>query len=131
MAYRQVMSDSFSVHVTGPYHCGPNHDTPKNFAYQIIIEYPSDVVLTPEGFLLDNLCAREFFSNIGTTDLSCEQLAQYSARYFADKCLESNLSWTSITACIEALPGKARIEYILSASHYFDTKRSEVHVAYA
>ena len=118
MAYRQIMSDAFTLHVGGPYHCGPNHETPKNFAYHIEIEYSPNTRLTPEGFLLDNLCARAYFDALQYSELSCEQLSREAAYYFASKCMDSSLAWESITACVEAIPGKARIEYRLTFGEY-------------
>lgn len=75
MAYTQRLYGSFSVRVTGLYHCGPNHDSPKTFHYDVKIIWP-DSALDGNGFLADNTMGMSYFQSLCETGLSCELLAK-------------------------------------------------------
>lgn len=60
MGFKQFATNPFTVEVEGPYHCGPDHTSPKTFTYQVEIEYPSDA-LDDKGFLLDNTAFGDYF----------------------------------------------------------------------
>ena len=79
--YTQHAKGSFSVQVSGPYHCGPNHDTPKKFDFEVLIEWPSK---SPDyrGFLLDNTVFQDYFDTLGEVKNSCEVLAKDCAEEF-------------------------------------------------
>lgn len=71
MAFEQFAQDTLKIEVEGPYHCGPDHTSPKHFKYEVTIEYP-DSALDANGFVLDNLTFRQFFDRCQRTSLSCE-----------------------------------------------------------
>lgn len=85
--FRQIAQGKFNVDVSGCYHCGPNHDSPKRFRYEVILEYPSSDVLDSRGFLLDNLTFHSHFDGIGILTDSCELLAKRSAEMFLQYAL--------------------------------------------
>lgn len=71
--FTQSASGEFSIEVSGLYHCGPNHDSPKMFHYDVQLSWPDDA-LDDKGFLLDNTAFQAYFDHLGHTDLSCERL---------------------------------------------------------
>lgn len=105
MAFKQEAHGSFSVHVLGENHCGPDHNSPKSFPFSVCIEYPVEA-LDARGFLLDNLHFRSYFDGIGQTDLSCELLARKCAddlfRATGGRCIKVTVSIWGIPdhACI-------------------------------
>lgn len=107
MGYIQVAQGSFSIEVIGDRHCGPNHDSPKVFAYEVEVSYP-DEALDGNGFLLDNLHFENYFKGLGETELSCELLARMAAREIHAATEERAIS-TQVG--IWAIPGKAKVVY--------------------
>jgi hypothetical protein len=85
MSYLQRATGEFSIHVTGPFHCGPNHESPKTFSYDVELAYPASA-LDSQGFLLDNTAFHDYFSSIGATELSCELLARQAAYDLLARC---------------------------------------------
>jgi len=79
--YKQIGKGYFSVPVTGCYHCGPDHSSPKKFGYSVTLDYEDDC-LDERGFLLDNTSFAEYFTSMKILDMSCEQLARHSAHEF-------------------------------------------------
>ncbi len=71
----------FSIHVAGENHCGPDHHSPREFSYEVVIEYRQNP-LDARGFLLDNMSFAHFFARLGLTVQSCEILTQRCAEYF-------------------------------------------------
>jgi hypothetical protein len=111
MSFVQRAQGSFTVEVHGEYHCGPNHDSPKEFTYEVEIHYPEEA-LDENGFLLDNLFCGRYFNSLGSTELSCERLARKAAMD-----LHSAARMAKRTAVgIWAIPGAAKIEYTVSDS---------------
>jgi len=79
--FRQEASGTFSAAVGGCYHCGPNHESPKNFDYRVYVEY-GDKALDSKGFLSDNLAFDEYFGSLPLVTDSCELMAQKAACFF-------------------------------------------------
>lgn len=73
--FKQLASGQFTVEVEGLYHCGPNHESPKTFAYEAEVHYPIES-LDERGFLLDNLTFSSWFDALGSITESCEMLAR-------------------------------------------------------
>src|SRR5579863_1463401 len=109
MAFNQFAQGKFTIDVTGPYHCGPDHTTPKTFDFEVALRYHEDA-LDERGFLIDNTHFRQYFNALGTTDLSCERLVRKASQDFyglvQDRCLE-------IRVAIWAIPNGARVEHVL------------------
>lgn len=106
--YIQRADGEFSVNVSGPYHCGADHSSPKVMQYRVILHYP-DSGLDTKGFLLDNTAFREYFASLGTISISCELLAR---RVFSDLAEMARARRVAkIEAGISAVPG-VWIEYI-------------------
>lgn len=87
--FRQIGVGEFSAEVTGCCHCGPNHETPKNFHYQVEIHY-HDHCLDNDGMLLDNSYFRDWFNGLQVIEHSCEHIARRASQHFistADGCL--------------------------------------------
>lgn len=110
--FLQYAQGRFITEVTGPFHCGPNHDSPKVFEYEVTLHYPPDA-LDDEGFLQDNLTFIEtvahYFDRIHTTDLSCERLAQRAAR---ELCEVSPITCCGVKAAIWPIENKVKVEYL-------------------
>lgn len=107
MAFIQRASDSFTIEVHGPYHCGPDHTSPKQFTFEVELSYPESA-LDENGFLLDNLYFKRYFDGLGCTELSCEQLCRKAAH---DLQLATDNRADRTTVAIWAIPNHARIEY--------------------
>lgn len=110
--FQQYVRGLFTIAVTGPYHCGPDHTSPKEFGYEVTLHYPNDA-LDAEGFLQDNLefirYTDEYFVNLGTTDLSCELLARKCA---LDLCGLSLACCKAVKASIWPISNKVKVEYL-------------------
>lgn len=83
--FEQYAKGNFTIAVEGEFHCGPDGTSPKNFDYEVLIEWP-DGSLDPNGFLLDNLTFDNFFRRCGKTALSCEEFVQHCSREFMGLC---------------------------------------------
>lgn len=83
--FSQFAKGEFSVEVVGGTHCGPNHDSPKTFNYEVDVLWPNRS-LDERGFLADNLAFQEFFDSIGSTELSCELLTSWCAQEIFEIC---------------------------------------------
>ena len=107
--FRQVANGSFSADVEGCFHCGPNHDSPKAFDYEVEVHYPSEA-LDERGFLMDNLAFSEYFTQLQKVEHSCELLAKTAAEFFWNiakgRCKE-------IRVAVWGIRGAARVEFIL------------------
>ena len=105
--YTQRANGQFTVEVEGDYHCGPNHDTPKTFAFEVELTY-CDECLDERGFLLDNLTFQRYFDSIQVTDLSCERLVRKCAEYF---CKLAGERFFRCVVAIWAIPNAAKIVF--------------------
>lgn len=107
MAFTQEATGKFTVEVTGPYHCGPNHESPKTFPYRVTVDYP-ETALDEKGFLLDNSFFQQYFDSLGTIENSCELLAKHCAEFFW-----SASDGRALTVCVElwGIPEHAKIKY--------------------
>jgi len=104
--FRQVAQGKFEVAVSGPFHCGPDDTSPKQFDYEVMVCYP-DGALDGNGFLLDNLYFEHYFNTIGECTISCERLTR--------KCAEDIAAATGgrcnkVCVGIWGIPGRAKIE---------------------
>jgi len=109
MAYVQEAQGEFTIEVSGPYHCGPDHTTPKRFPYKVTIHY-HDGALDENGFLLDNTSFREYFNTLGCTSLSCERLCDKAAN---DLHNATNGRAQRTAVQIWAIPGHAAITKVI------------------
>jgi hypothetical protein len=107
MSFQQHAKGSFAVDVQGQFHCGPNHDSPKRFDFEVTIHYPANA-LDSQGFLLDNTAFKGYFESLGRTELSCELLAKTACEYF-DSLAGDRAQ--SIDVAIWGIPDHARISY--------------------
>jgi hypothetical protein len=105
--YTQFAQGSFSTDVHGPFHCGPNHETPKRFDFEVTVTYPADA-LDESGFLLDNQAFKSYFESIGNTNLSCELLAKAACEHFAELAGDR---FKVIETGIWGIPDHAKIAY--------------------
>ncbi len=109
MAFVQRAQGNFSINVSGDFHCGPDHTSPKTFPYSVEIHYPASA-LDENGFLLDNQSFQQYFDGLGHTDLSCERLTMKAA---TDLHAATNGRCHSTRVNIWAIPGHAAIECIV------------------
>lgn len=79
--FKQFAEGTFSVEVKGDFHCGPDHDSPKVFNWEVEICW-SDAALDPRGFLLDNMAFRNYFRTLGVTEDSCELMVLKAAKHY-------------------------------------------------
>lgn len=111
-AFQQYVRGSFVIEVFGPYHCGPNHISPKHFEYEVTLHYPNDA-LDKDGFLQDNLDFVQyvdvFFTGLSRTELSCELLARKCAM---DLCGLSPSACKGVMAAIWPISNKVKVEYL-------------------
>lgn len=105
MAFTQHATDCFTVEVTGPYHCGPDDTSPRQFKFEVTIEYPDDA-LDEKGFLLDNLTFKQYFNSLGVTDLSCELLCRKATN---DLHAMTNGRAYETQVAIWAIPNEAKV----------------------
>lgn len=79
-------SGSFALRALGPNHCGVDA--------QLTVEYEVFIRCSPRldsrGFLFDQLTVAHFFETIGSSTLSCEQLAEDCARRLIDRIHQEN-----------------------------------------
>lgn len=108
MAFTQEAKGNFTVAVSGPYHCGPNHESPKTFPYRVTVKYPESA-LDDKGFLLDNTFFQEYFDGLKTVETSCELLVKHCAEFFWDAA-----SGRAFSVCVElwGIPEHAKIEFL-------------------
>jgi hypothetical protein len=110
--FLQYAQGRFITEVTGEFHCGRNHDSPKIFEYEVTLHYPADA-LDAEGFLQDNLTYLEtvehYFNSIHSTELSCEQLSRKAAK---DLCEISPETCCGVKCGIWPIENKVKIEYL-------------------
>ena len=111
MSYVQRAHGDFTIAVSGPFHCGPDHTSPKQFTYEVELHYPADA-LDSNGFLLDNLTFKQYFHDLGCTSLSCEKLARKAAEDL-HRMADGRSLKTSVG--IWAIPNHAKIEYHIDA----------------
>ncbi len=90
--FEQIAKGRFTVPVSGCFHCGPNHDSPKTFNYHVVLQYPS-TVQDQKGFLLDNTTFHDWFRKIEILEVSCETLACQAACAFWD------MAWENLGGC--------------------------------
>jgi hypothetical protein len=109
-AFRQMANGSFSVEVDGCYHCGPNHDSPKAFDYEVEVHYHGLQSLDARGFLMDNLAFRMYFEGLQKLTDSCELMAQKAAEFFWKQL---NGRCKEIRVKVWGIKGQAMVEYIL------------------
>lgn len=110
MAFRQVAEGYFVIDVHGLNHCGPNHDSPKRFKYEVEVVAP-DSALSAQGFLLDNLEFDHYFNTLESTELSCEALARQCALHFTNL-----INYERIAVGIYGIFGSersAKVEYVV------------------
>lgn len=107
--FRQEASGTFSAEVGGCYHCGPNHDSPKEFDYEVEIHYHGKA-LDAKGFLNDNLAFQEYFESLNMVTDSCEMMARNAACFFWKQLLGR---CNQVTVRIWGIKGKAMVEFVL------------------
>lgn len=101
----QHVTGEFSVEVGGPWHCGPNDDSPKLLNYEVLVEY-QDSALDEHGFLVDNLEFKRYFNSLGYTEDSCELMAKKAAEHFCRVAHKAD--WVYVNICV---PGLACIKF--------------------
>ncbi len=110
--FLQYAQGAFNIEVTGPYHCGPNHDSPKRFQYEVTLHYP-DSALDSTGFLQDNLgfleYVKTYFASLQSTHLSCELLCRASAK---DLCELSPDTCEGVKVAIWPIENTVKVEYL-------------------
>lgn len=110
--FHQYTRGAFTIAVTGAYHCGPNHDSPKDFEYEVTTHYGNDA-LDHDGFLQDNLLfiasCKEYFNGLGETELSCELLARQTA---IDLCSRSPDLCKGVKVAIWPISNMVKVEYL-------------------
>lgn len=106
--YKQLAKGSFTAPVSGPFHCGPNHDSPKQFDYEIEVDWHNK---KPDyrGFFADNTDFQTYMDNIGMIDVSCELLAQRVGEYVHAKIAGGRPK--EVIVRIWAIPQAAMVEY--------------------
>lgn len=114
--FTQRLAGNWECEVSGSYHCGPDHTTPKTFSYVVELSYPGSLsVLDSRGFLLDNLEAHTYFTMLcGPTDMSCEKLACYATNHFYTLAQRHSVLRCTVTIC--GIPDAAWITYTLPAT---------------
>lgn len=105
--YMQHARGSFALDVSGPWHCGPNHDTPKEFEYEVLVDWRRK---KPDhrGFLTDNTTFQEYFDGIRASEKSCESLARDAAEELWKICDKRP---RCVVVRIWAIKNAAMIEY--------------------
>ncbi len=110
--FQQYVRGTFTIAVTGQYHCGPDHTSPKDFGYEVTLHYPNGA-LDKDGFLQDNLeyirYVEVYFNGLRETELSCELLARKCA---IDLCGMSPACCKGVMAAIWPISNKVKVEYL-------------------
>lgn len=109
--FQQYVQGEFEIEVTGLFHCGPNHESPKRFRYEVTLHYPGDA-LDEAGFLQDNLMFRAvtgaYFKGLTETKLSCELLCRKNARDLCDLAPET---CKGVKVAIWPIDNSVKVEY--------------------
>jgi hypothetical protein len=123
--YRQFGYGEFDVYVVGENHCGPNHESPKSFNYEVEVRYPLDA-LDERGFLLDNLSFQEYFEALHQTSYSCELLATHAACTFWDMA-EGRCE--QVRVCIWGIREVAKVEFTCTYAIREAMRKADTHRA--
>lgn len=102
----------FNVFCTGDNHCGIQKGY-VTFPYECWVTVSNDA-LDEQGFVIDNAIFEEFFQNIGTTRLSCEQLCLEGGRFLFSKMKESGREHKIVEICVRiwGIPDLAAAEFL-------------------
>lgn len=79
-------SGSFALQAMGPNHCGVEERL--TIEYEVFVRCGAR--LDRRGFLFDQLTVAHFFESIGSSTLSCEQLAEHCARKLLERIHQEN-----------------------------------------
>lgn len=109
--FQQFARGEFDIEVTGPFHCGPNHESPKRFQYEVTLHYPANA-LDESGFLQDNrtyiAVCRAYFKGLTQTSLSCELLCRKCSM---DLCELSPETCQGVKVAIWPIDNMVKVEY--------------------
>ena len=101
--FKQLADGKFSVHVEGPFHCGPDHTSPKTFEWNVEVCWPDDA-LDPKGFLFDNEYFKQYFDGLQVLTDSCELFVLKAAKHIKAQAKTA----TSVSVGLR-VPGLAKI----------------------
>ena len=113
----QQATGKVSLAVEGEYHCGPNHDSPKTFQYEVEVHYP-DEALSSQGMLLDNLFFHHYWMSLSPVRDSCELMTRKAAQFFWDSAVVCG-GCLYVRVCIWGFHEndmEAQIEYVLKGA---------------